>query len=281
VETELGTLLLEPHLQGQLFVRQVWVSNQTRDGLAVGVNFKNLRIDRDRRAVVHQSDIDHQVSSMWARALQIRPSLASRYVEMLQESSSCDVRHASYYIDEAPTASLIAQEFFKKHGDEAVPVLNSTASKTLQHLSLELGEKVVLCNQTLLDVLLKSGRVRSTEEVLKQKSSLARERVLLSSLAQDEVSALAHAVELVKLAVPGFKSSNIDVYKGEEKMVTHTSSGQFEVPVWMLARGMVHSTAECRGSETENCHCVSAHICERIMTANAGITADRGSGIHR
>ena len=40
VETELGTLLLDSRLQGQLYVRQVWVSDQTKDGLAVGVNFK-------------------------------------------------------------------------------------------------------------------------------------------------------------------------------------------------------------------------------------------------
>ena len=40
MDTELGTLLLDPHLQGQLYVRQVWVSDQTKDGLAVGVNFK-------------------------------------------------------------------------------------------------------------------------------------------------------------------------------------------------------------------------------------------------
>ena len=40
METELGTLLLDSRLQGQLYVRQVWVSDQTKDGLAVGVNFK-------------------------------------------------------------------------------------------------------------------------------------------------------------------------------------------------------------------------------------------------
>lgn len=40
MDTELGTLLLDSHLQGQLYVKQVWVSDQTKDGLAVGVNFK-------------------------------------------------------------------------------------------------------------------------------------------------------------------------------------------------------------------------------------------------
>ena len=35
-----GTLLLDRQLQGQLFVKQVWVSDQSKDGLSVGVNFK-------------------------------------------------------------------------------------------------------------------------------------------------------------------------------------------------------------------------------------------------
>ena len=71
----------------------------------VSLVIHSLRIDRDRRAVVHQSDIDHQVpnitfiiwydqkgmlctlqvSTMWIRALKLRPDLVSRYYELLQE----------------------------------------------------------------------------------------------------------------------------------------------------------------------------------------------------
>ena len=35
-----GTLLLDGEHQGQLFVKQVWVSDQRSDGLSAGVNFK-------------------------------------------------------------------------------------------------------------------------------------------------------------------------------------------------------------------------------------------------
>lgn len=59
----------------------------------------------------------------------------------------------------------------------------------LTHIHYECFQ-VVLCNQTLLDILLKSGQVQSVEELLKQKTVKARERVLLSSLTEEEILAI-------------------------------------------------------------------------------------------
>ena len=41
VETEIGSLLFDENLQGQLHVKQVWVSDHREDGLSAGVNFKS------------------------------------------------------------------------------------------------------------------------------------------------------------------------------------------------------------------------------------------------
>jgi hypothetical protein len=198
----------------------------------------------------------------------------------LTTSSSCDVKHASYYI-EAPAASLIAQEFFKKYGDQAIPVVNSTASKTLHILSQELCEKVVLCNQTLHDILHKSGQVRSAEDLLRQKTAQTQERVPFSSLTDDELSAVSHAVELVKIVLPDFKSSNIDIYQGQDSGIM-CAKNLFEIPVWMVRREDVHAKAPCRSSQSHNCHCVAAYLCEKILAAHIEMKADsdRSSGTH-
>lgn len=56
-----GMLIMDAHLHGQVFVKGVWVNDMRKDGLSAGVDFYRMRLDRDRRAVVHKSDIDHQV----------------------------------------------------------------------------------------------------------------------------------------------------------------------------------------------------------------------------
>ena len=92
--------MADRHLAGQVFVKGVWVNDMVKDGLKTGVDFYRMRLDRDRRAVVHKSDIDHQVpdlcvcicvyhtvsfqvSSMWSKALDKKPEWAGRYYNLL------------------------------------------------------------------------------------------------------------------------------------------------------------------------------------------------------
>ena len=77
--------------------------------------------------------------------------------------------------------------------------------------------------------------MRSAEDLLRQKTAETQERVPFSSLTDDEVyihfchgvlplhlqlSAVSHAVELVKIVLPDFKSSNIDIYQGQDSGVS-------------------------------------------------------------
>ena len=57
-----GSLLLDEHLQGQLYVKGVWVADLTAEDLFSGVDFANLQLDRDRNAVPKPSEVDHMVS---------------------------------------------------------------------------------------------------------------------------------------------------------------------------------------------------------------------------
>jgi hypothetical protein len=61
VQTDQGILMVDSSLAGQVFVKGIWVSDMREDGLKAGVDFYRMRLDRDRQAVVHKSDIDHQV----------------------------------------------------------------------------------------------------------------------------------------------------------------------------------------------------------------------------
>jgi len=61
----LGTLLLDERCRGQLFVKGVYITSLQDDGMATGANFNHLKLDRDRRAVVHKGDINSQLSAMW------------------------------------------------------------------------------------------------------------------------------------------------------------------------------------------------------------------------
>ena len=80
-----GALLLDPPHKGHLYVKGVWVSDLRDEGLATGVNFAQLQLDRDRNAVPRPSEIDHIVSCMWIRALEKRPELSAQYYQLLQQ----------------------------------------------------------------------------------------------------------------------------------------------------------------------------------------------------
>ena len=61
---ELGALLLEDRLAGQLYVKGIWIANLLDDGLNSGLNFRHMPLDRDRRAVLHLSDLESQAAAM-------------------------------------------------------------------------------------------------------------------------------------------------------------------------------------------------------------------------
>ena len=58
---DVGSLLLDPCHVGRLFVRGVYIVDDP--DLATGVDLANIRLDRDRGAVLKKSDLEHQVSS--------------------------------------------------------------------------------------------------------------------------------------------------------------------------------------------------------------------------
>jgi hypothetical protein len=55
VFTECGSLILNANLKHQLYVKGFRIAELKDDGLWLGVNLNNLKLDRDRRSVVNVS----------------------------------------------------------------------------------------------------------------------------------------------------------------------------------------------------------------------------------
>ena len=122
-----GELLLDPQHMGQLFVKGVWVTNGKQDhNLGSGLNLFHMRLDRDRRTVVHSSDLESQAAALWVRAIDARPELVQRLYKLLAtETPGADVRRVAEFISpgERPRAvEAIALEFLQTMGHDAVPV---------------------------------------------------------------------------------------------------------------------------------------------------------------
>ena len=262
VKSENGTLLIGAHYKGQLYVKGVWVSDLSKDGLASGVDLVHLKIDRDRRAVIHLSEIDHQISSMWVHAIEQRPDLVPYYYNLLEQNNTSDVRHANFYLsDEA--AFLIAQRFFAMHGPMTYPIPNTVSAQKLNEIKQEIQEKLVLCNQSLIDVLYKSGAVEPLESILSRATLKKYLVVPYAELTQDEIDVLQHVEKLVQLCCPEFNLTSMDISESADRVIFRKEFGHYKIP-----RGLLSGKADhcCKQRSSTKCFCREALIATKILS---------------
>ncbi|XP_077997677.1 uncharacterized protein LOC144450816 [Glandiceps talaboti] len=265
VETEMGTLLLDDRFAGQLYVKGIWVSDLRDDNLNTGVNFCELKIDRDRNAVPQLSEIDHKVSCMWPRALEKRRDLAHRYYNLLNKNPNCrDVKHANTYAFTETTAVLMAEQFRIQNPD-AFPVMDSHSWQELQGLQDELQRKVVLCNQSLLGLLHKSGRYTSLEDAKAAVRAKKSDIKPLSKLNMEERSILEHAVKLANIADSKLKISMIDVINTENEDKPVLQGERIEIPIWMFERESAHRSGQMCIQGHGRCMCREMRICNSFL----------------
>lgn len=246
-KSEAGWLIMAPRFSGQLYVRQIWVADMSNaaGGMLAGVNLHRLRLDRDRRSVLQQSELDHTVSAMWAIALESHPELIPLYMGLLVEKGDncCDTRHASFYFDNRQTAKSLAMEFFKRYGQEAYPLSSSGAP--LSDLKMEIGQNIVLCNNMLVDLLMRSGLFLSREQFLKTQSNplsaLMEDTISFESLSEEEMGVLRHAVEVLKAVYPTLCVGRVLVTTQPSDKITITYEKFIEIPRWMLDHKVICS----------------------------------------
>ena len=275
VKSEVGTLLIGDQFKGQLYVKGVWVSDLSKDGLASGVDFAHLKIDRDRRAVVHVSDVDHQISSMWVHAIERRPDLMPYYYSLLEENNTSDVRHANFYLTD-DTAFLVAQQFFAIHGPTTYPVLNTVSAELLDEIKREVHQKLVLCNEPLLNALYKSGAVIPLEDILSRASTRKSVLVPYTDLTPEEINVLQHVEKLVQLCCPDFAMVTMDVSESEGSSILSKEFGHYEIPRGLLSACMPvehYGKATCG---TLKCFCRDAFIAAKILTLQPNNESEQG-----
>ena len=261
VKSEIGTLLVDSHFKGQLYVKGVWVSDLSEDGLASGVDLVHLKIDRDRRAVIHLSEIDHQISSMWVHAIQQRPDLVPYYYNLLEQNKTSDVRHANFYLS-SEAAFLIAQQFFVIHGAMTYPIPNSVSAQRLSEIKQEIQEKLVLCNQSLIDVLYKSGAVDPLETIL-SRATKKYFVVPYAALTQEEIDVLQHVEKLVQLCYPEFSLTSMDISESAERVISRKEFCHYNIPRALLSGKADHC---CKRSSSIKCFCREALIATKILS---------------
>lgn len=262
VRSEVGTLLVDARYKGQLYVKGVWVSDLSKDGLASGVDLVHLKIDRDRRAVIHLSEIDHQISSMWVHVIEQRPDLIPYYYGLLEQNNTSDVRHANFYLSEE-AALLIAQQFFAIHGPMTYPIPNSVSTQKLHEIKQEIQEKLVLCNQSLIDVLYKSGAVEPLETILLRATAKTSVIVPYIELTQEEIDVLEHVEKLVQLCYPGFSLASMDASESAGQVIVQKEFGHYEIPRALLSGKADHC---CKQRTCTKCFCREALIVTKILS---------------
>ncbi|XP_046554805.1 uncharacterized protein LOC124264129 [Haliotis rubra] len=272
VKTELGTLLLDPHHNGQLYMKGIWVSDLSQEDLAAGVDFVHLQLDRDRNAVPKPSEIDHQVSGMWIRAVQKKPSLVERYYQLLFNDKYRDVRHAADYAT-PEMALMVADQFLKQYGDSAFPVLNNTEATDIQSVRDELHKTVVLCNDTIIKLLIKSGRYNNLSSALTEQRMKESVTLPYSSLSSEQRHVLQEAVLLTNMADSSFSLAIVDVVDtpARQRVSLQTCSerdGRVCIPLWMLDLDAVHMEMNFNPSQLEKhvkCKCRESVMCHAVL----------------
>jgi hypothetical protein len=131
--SEYGDILLDSGMRGKLYVKGIFVQNETK--LKFGYNLFNAPTDRDRK-VISQYELGWRLAIIWSRAVSSRPALAEELYDMLS-SNATDTESMAHY--NASSMSQEAQDklvkiFTDAFGEDAVPVSNILESKDISHL---------------------------------------------------------------------------------------------------------------------------------------------------
>jgi len=282
VATEQGRLLLDDRLKHQFFVRGIWINEDT--SLAAGVDFANLRLDRDRAAVLKHSEIEHQMSSMWVRAIHLQPELLPRYFGVLSsEEKTSDVAFAELYCDE-DMASSVAAWFVQQHGDVVPIAAKDATSAKMARVRDNLERAAMVCSNQLLAVLKKGGLQCDLETLFAVAASRGKKYIPACALSPDEIACLIHGCAMASTADPKHpvQIAEVDVIEMHGSVVLEAQqlvqpseafkeTGRFEVNSIALSLDKLHQLlggclTPTLGSE---CRCREAELARAILGARS------------
>ena len=148
VQTNSGSLLLGERFKGRVYVKGIFVQNES--SLEHGYDLAEAEVDRDRKMVEHW-DLGYTMRRIWEEAASKQPRLTKTFVAML-ESGASDVagvdEFGAKYLSEEVKASA-AENFKNAYGEDAIPVATLEQSREVEHL----GKRGIVCSKPLRAVL--------------------------------------------------------------------------------------------------------------------------------
>lgn len=265
-----GELLLGERFKHKVFVKGIWVQDKPK--LSYGYNFKNAKLDRDRK-MVESFDMDWTAASIWKEAASTRPDLFEKFIVMAQNDDD-DIRGVELGYVSPDLSDLVAKRFKTQHGDGAVPVSNLAESEKVEHL----GAKGVIVPKAFAKLL--APAMGGAEELDRRLREMVTKKYAWVELDEKERQNLLAAIALLAAVYPPCTLDRIDVVDfgepdiyGQWKELRASVARKLLVDSAALRRVIVHEFAHEYGGEGSKSHvdnierlweAVANHLLENI-----------------
>lgn len=263
VHTPKGTVLLDPQYNHKLYVKGFWISDMKEEGLLMGIDARELTLDRDRRAVVKRAELDNLVSEIWSQAILVNKSLVPILYDMLMDGNPM-ISNCPWHIDN-DGIELLSRQFFSREGLEAFPVINTDKDQVFL-VEENLRKKAVLCPPGLTDILQKATEIAPYLEILRNNNRKNITQVPANELTPTQQQILQNAIGFYKVVDPTINPQNIEIVQFSEttKLVERDKFDKSKMLLskFLLSYDFIHSNySRCQiGSSTSSCSCCETQI---------------------
>ena len=261
ISTKSGDLLLGEEHRGKIFVKGIFVQN-TR--LNHGYNFKDAKLDRDRKMVEHWEQT-YRTAAIWKEAAAKRPDLIDAFFAML-EANKEDVQHigdTSYLELDQALAQAFADRFKERNG-EAIPVSTLAETQEVEHL----GARGVIVSKSLGAVLRLA--IGGLDEIKDKLRKSVKRRLNWHELTTDQKESLQWAVATLSAARDAEIMNLVDVVEfADAKLLGQYDDGRLLLSVAIVddpeetLATLIHEYAHKEGGDGEAAHVAAI---ERLWT---------------
>ncbi len=183
IETDRGTILLEPAHKGKLYVRDIFVC-LFPDDTAYGYNLRHVTLDRDRM-LANPYDLRYEIRGVLTQAVEQGKIAPKQMLAILENAPSSTEAHVfSSVYESSPLVKAVAEAFTEKYGAGTLPATSiGESARAAQH-----GVKTITVPQGLAQVLsVEFGRLDTR---LKDRALDVSETHNFSDLSPDEQTTL-------------------------------------------------------------------------------------------
>lgn len=241
-----GALLLGKEYRGKVFAKGVFVSN-LRD-FEYGYDLNTVSLDRDRR-MVDVWDVQYAAGALFKDAVARRPEALKADVYRMLRDGAEDVRGMHYHVPkESDVMSVLKDAFVEEHGEDAVPVANTSESAKVDRA----GKRGIVVAEALRKIL--QADMGTPEEIVQKGLKDVVETHAWSDLAEAEKETLSLAAMALDAVLEGRQEvlSRVEVVSFRDEKLQGTcdlESGTIRISRAMLVsvpaalRTLVHEEA--------------------------------------